>query len=335
MLCNAEIVNRKIVNSLMKAMLVYKYGAPEVFEWQDIHVPILSDNELFIKAYGSSVNPVDCAIRAGRLKAFIRLNLPAVLGVDISGIVEKVGKDVKEFSIGDRVYAFLGLNRNGAYAEFVTIPESYAALIPSNINISQAGVVPVVGLTAYQAFVELAHLKAGMAVLINGAGGGVGTFAIQIAKVMGATVTAVCSESKALLAKRIGADIVVNYHKENIFHSDQKYDVILNCVRGAEIGKWKSLLKKNGIQIVIAANPLQIPFISISNIFSSRKSIIFNVRPDGKSLTGLSELILSKKVTPVISKTFVLEDLVRAHELMELEKIPGKIAITIGPSPVN
>lgn len=316
-------------------MLIYKYGAPDVFEWQDIHVPKLNDNELLVKACGSSVNPVDCAIREGKLKAFIRLELPTVLGVDISGIVEKVGKNVKEFSIGDRVYAFLGLNRNGAYAEFVTIPESYAALIPSNLNVSQAGVVPVVGLTAYQAFVEYAHLKSDMTVLINGAGGGVGTFAIQIAKAMGATVTAVCSESKALLAKRLGADMVVNYHNENIFHSNKRYDVILNCVRGAEIGKWKSLLTKNGIQIVIAANPSQMPFISISNIFSSRRSIIFNVKPDGKSLKGLSELILSKKVTPVISKTFALEDLVMAHELMESEKIPGKIAITIGPSPLH
>lgn len=319
----------------MKAMLIYKYGPPGVFEWQDIPVPKLNDNEILVKTYGSSVNPVDCAIREGQLKAFIRLNLPAVLGVDTSGIVEKVGKNVKEFSIGDRVYAFLGLNRNGAYAEYVTIPESYAALIPSNLNVSQAGVVPVVGLTAYQAFVECAHLKPGMAVLINGAGGGVGTFAIQIAKAMGATVTAVCSESKALLVKRLGADVVVNYHNENIFHSDKRYDVILNCVRGAEIGKWKDLLKKEGIQIVIAANPVQMPFISISNIFSSRKSIIFNVKPDGKSLIGLSELILSKKVTPVISKTFALEDLVRAHEFTESEKVPGKIAITIGRSTIN
>jgi NADPH:quinone reductase-like Zn-dependent oxidoreductase len=319
----------------MKAMLIYKYGSPEVFEWQDFHVPQINDNELLVKAYGSSVNPVDCAIRAGSLKTFIRLELPAVLGVDISGIVEKVGKNVTKFSVGDRVYAFLGLKRNGAYAEFVTIPESYAALIPLNVNISQAGVIPVVGLTAFQAFVDCVPLKQGMSVLINGAGGGVGTFAIQIAKAMGADVTAVCSESKALLAKRIGADMVINYHRENIFHSDKRYDVILNCVRGSQIGKWKSLLKKNGKQIVIAANPVQMPFISLSNLFSSQKSVIFNVKPNGQSLGGLSELISTRKVKPIISKTFALEELVRAHEFCETEKVPGKVSIAIGNTPIQ
>lgn len=319
----------------MKAMLIMKYGAPEVFEWQDYHSPSLKEDEVLIKAYGSSVNPVDCALRAGKLKAFIRLDLPAVLGVDTSGIVEKVGKKVTRFSIGDRIYAFLGIDRNGAYAEYVAVPESYAAVIPSALNLSQAGVVPGVGLTAYEAFMDCAPIKQGMAVLINGGGGGVGTFAIQIAKAMGAEVTAVCSESKALLVKSLGADRVINYHRENVFHSDKKYDVILNCVRGSNILKWKNLLKSNGRQVVIAANPTQMPLISLSNVFSSRKSIIFNVKPDGNALQGLSDLIQTGKVKPVISKTFTLEELAKAHELMEKEKLPGKMAIAFGHTPVH
>ena len=317
----------------MKAMLIMKYGGPEVFEWQDYHVPQPKEDEVLIKAYGSSVNPIDCAIRAGNLRAFIRLDLPAVLGVDTSGIVEKVGKNVTRFSIGDHIYAFLGIKRNGAYAEYVAVPESFAAIIPSTLHVSQAGVVPGVGLTAYEAFTDCAPLKQGMSVLINGAGGGVGTFAIQIAKAMGAEVTAVCSESKALLVKSLGADRVINYHHENIFHSDKKYDVILNCVRGSNIGKWKNLLKNNGRQIVIAANATQMPFIILSNVFSSRKSIIFNVKPNGRALTGLSELITLEKVKPIISKTFALEELSRAQELMETEKLPGKVGITIGHTP--
>lgn len=316
----------------MKAMLIMKYGGPEVLEWQDYHIPQPKDNEVLIKAYGSSVNPVDCAIRAGKLKAFIRLDMPAVLGVDTSGIVEKVGKKVTRFSIGDPIYAFLGITRNGAYAEYVAVPESFAAVIPSTLDVSQAGVVPGVGLTAYEAFMDCAPLKQGMSVLINGAGGGVGTFAIQIAKAMGAEVTAVCSESKALLVKSLGADRVINYHHEDVFHSDKKYDVILNCVRGSDILKWKNLLKSNGRQIVIAANLSQMPLISISNVFSSRKSIIFNVKPDGKSLQGLSDLIHSGKVKPIISKTFTLAELAKAHDTLEKEKLPGKIAIAIGNS---
>lgn len=313
----------------MKAMLIYKYGGPEVFEWQDFHVPQLKDDEILIKSYGSSVNPVDCAFRQGHMKTFFRLDFPAVLGVDVSGIVEKTGKNVTRFSIGDRVYAFTGLDRNGAYAEYTAIPEAYAALIPQKLTVTQAGAVPVVGLTAYEAFVDIAPVKKGMNVLINGAGGGVGTFAVQIAKALEAHVTAVCSESKALLVKNLGADRIVNYHRENIFHTDKKFDVILNCVRGSDIGKWKSLLNNNGKQIVIAANPVQMPMISLSNIFSSRKSIIFNVKPDGRSLQGLSDLISSGKVKPVISKTFTLEELAMAHQHCETENVAGKIAISI------
>lgn len=312
----------------MKAMLIYTYGGPEVFEWQDFHVPQLKDDEILIKAYGSSVNPVDCAFRQGHLKTFFRLDFPAILGVDVSGIVENVGKKVTKYSIGDRVYAFTGLDRNGAYAEYVTIPESYAALIPDNLNVTQAGAIPVVGLTAYEAFVDIAPLKKGMHVLINGAGGGVGTFAVQIAKTMGTHVTAVCSESKALLVKNLGADTVINYHRENIFHTDKRFDVILNCVRGSDIGKWKGLLNTNGRQVVIAANPVQMPMISISNIFSSRKSIIFNVKPDGRALQRLSDLISSGKVKPIVSKTFSLEELAMAHQHCETESVAGKIAIS-------
>ncbi|MGE5393209.1 MAG: NADP-dependent oxidoreductase [Candidatus Saccharibacteria bacterium] len=315
----------------MKAMLIYKYGGPEVFEWQDFHVPQIKDDEILIKAYGSSVNPVDCAFRQGHMKTFFRLDFPAVLGVDVSGIVEKTGKNVTKFSIGDRVYAFTGLDRNGAYAEYAAIPETYAALIPDNLNVTQAGAIPVVGLTAYEAFVDVAPLKKGMNVLINGAGGGVGTFAVQIAKAMGAHVTAVCSESKALLVKNLGADTVVNYHRENIFHSDKKFDVILNCVRGSDIGKWKGLLNNNGKQVVIAANPVQMPMISLSNIFSSRKSVIFNVKPDGKALQELSNLISTNKVKPIVSKTFSLEELATAHHYCETESFAGKIAISYTP----
>jgi NADPH:quinone reductase-like Zn-dependent oxidoreductase len=317
----------------MKAMLIYKYGSPEVFEWQDYHVPQLKEDEILIKVFGSSVNPVDCAFRQGHLKTFFKLNFPAILGVDVSGIVELTGKNVTQFSVGDRVYAFTGLDRNGAYAEYAAIPESYAAIIPENMDVTQAGAVPVVGLTAYEAFVDIAPLQKGMNVLINGAGGGVGTFAVQIAKAMGAHVTGVCSESKALLVKNLGADTVVNYHRENIFHSNKTFDVILNCVRGSDIGKWKSLLNNHGKQIVIAANPVQMPMISLSNIFSTRKSIIFNVKPDGKALKELSELILSGKVKPVISKTFSLEELAMAHQHCETENVAGKIAITIMNKP--
>jgi NADPH:quinone reductase-like Zn-dependent oxidoreductase len=168
-----------------------------------------------------------------------------------------------------------------------------------------------------------------MKVLINGAGGGVGTIAVQIAKALGAEVTAVCSESKATVVKRMGADVVVNYHREDIFKSAKKFDVILNCVRGSNFVQWKKLLTKEGKQIVIAANPNQLRSIKLSNLFSSKKSIIFHVRADGNALKGISELISAQKVKPIISKTFALNALIRAHRLFETEGVAGKISIAM------
>lgn len=148
------------------------------------------------------------------LKSFIRLKLPAVLGVDVSGIVEKTGKNVKQYKAGDRVYAFLGINRNGAYAQYTTVPEAFAAHVPKNLDITEAGVVPGVGMTAYEAFTEYVPLKKGMLLMINGATGGVGTFAIQIAKHFGAEVTAVCSTERTGLAKTLGAHWTIDSKKD-------------------------------------------------------------------------------------------------------------------------
>ena len=164
----------------MKAMIIKQYGEPEVFEPGEIETPKINDYEILVKVYGSSVNPVDTGIRRGLLKYFVKLKLPAIIGVDVSGEVVKVGRNVTKFEIGNKVYAFLGISKNGGYGEFVSIPESFAALVPDNLNITEAGTVPGVGMTAYEAFTVHAPVKKGMKVLINGATGGVGTYAKMI-----------------------------------------------------------------------------------------------------------------------------------------------------------
>lgn len=313
----------------MKAMLINKYGNPDVFYFGEIVKPKIKEDEILVKVFGSSVNPVDTGIRKGLLKSFVRLKLPAILGVDVSGEVVEVGTAVSKFKVGDNVYAFLGIHQNGGYGEFVSMPESFAALTPDNLNITEAGTVPGVGMTAYEAFTIHAPVKPGMKVLINGATGGVGTYAIQIAKYFDAEVTAVCSAGKVELAKQLGADIIIDYGKTDILQTKERYDVVLNCVRGIGFKKFLKLLKPGGKSVVIADNPVKIPLMKFFNLFSSRKSIFFFVKTDGQILEGLSGLIESGEVKPVIEKIYPWKELSSAHRHVEAGKIAGKIGIEI------
>jgi len=313
----------------MKAMLIDTYGEPDVFRFGETEKPRIKNNEILIKVAGSSVNPVDAGIRKGLLKSFVKLKLPAVLGVDASGEVVEAGKDVKKFKVGDKVYAFLGIKKNGGYGEFVSIPESFAALIPQNINIVEAGVVPGVGMTAYEAFYVQTKLEAGEKVLINGAAGGVGTYAVQIAKNIGAEVTGVCSTSKVDFVRQLGADKVIDYKKESLYLVYDRYDVILNCVRGVKISLLKKLLKPEGRLIEITSVPLLTPVYKLVNIFSSKKIFSFFVKTDGKNLGGLTKLIEAGKVKPVIEKTYSWKELSEAHKHVETGRVAGKVCIRV------
>jgi NADPH:quinone reductase-like Zn-dependent oxidoreductase len=313
----------------MKAMLINSYGSPDMFGYGDIETPAISESEILVRVKGSSVNPVDCGIRAGLLKSFVRLKLPAVLGVDVSGEVVEAGRNVTKFKVGDKVYAFMGIKRNGGYGEFVAIPESFAARTPRNISVAEAGVVPGAGMTAVEAFTTHAALKAGDEVLINGAAGGVGTYAIQIAKRMGAHVTAVCSAGKINLARELGADSVIDYSREDLHGTKTRYDVILNCVRGMSDMKLARLLKPRRTLVSIVGNPLLIPFLKLRNLFSSKKVIAFFVATDGENLQKLTEWIEQGKVKPIVEKTYSWKQLADAHRHCETGRVAGKIAIEV------
>jgi len=310
-------------------MLIRSYGDPEVFYLGETKMPVIKDDEILIKVYGSSVNPVDTGIRRGLLKNFVRLKLPAVLGVDISGEVVEIGKKVQKFKTGDKVYAFTGIFKNGGYGEYIAIPDSFAAIVPPNLNVIEAGVVPGVGMTAYEAFTIHAPITPGMKILINGATGGVGTYAIQIAKYFGAEVTAVCSTAKAGLANQLGADKIIDYQVYNILNEKERYDIILNCVRGIPFNKFLKLLKPGGKSLVITASPSEVPLIKLYNLFSFKKTITFFVKTDGKILERLSNLIQEDKVKPIIEKTYLWKDLAQAHRHVETGKIAGRVGVSM------
>jgi NADPH:quinone reductase-like Zn-dependent oxidoreductase len=313
----------------MNAMLIHKYGGPEVFQFGEIETPQIKDDEILVKVKGSSVNPVDAGIRRGLLKSFVRLKLPAVLGVDVAGEVVEVGKNVRRFKPGDRAFAFTGIQKGGGYGEFAAMPESFAAHFPENITFPEAGNVPGVGLTAFEAFTVRAPLRPGMKVLVYGAGGGVGVFAVQIAKALGAQVTGIVSTPKMELVKNLGADVVIDYKKEDPFATPERFDVLLNCVRGESNARLKRLLRPGGKLLDIMGNPLLTPFVKLANLFSSKKTVRFMVGTNGELLEGLSRLIGEGKVKPVVEKAFSWKELSAAHRLVEAGKMAGKIAISI------
>jgi NADPH:quinone reductase-like Zn-dependent oxidoreductase len=301
-------------------MLIHRYGGPEVFEPGEIATPRPGRGEVLVRVCSSSVNPVDCGIRAGMLKSFNRLRLPAVLGVDVAGEVAELGEGVTRFSPGDRVFAFTGIKVGGGYGELVVLPESYLGRVPAALSWAEAGTVPGVGATAYEAFTVRAPLKPGMRVFINGAAGGVGTYAIQIAKALGAEVTATCSEAKASIVRDLGADHVIDYTKGDPFASGHgTFDVVLDAVRGTSLARLRQLLRPGGVLVTINGLPWDVPVAWLRNLVSSRRTVVFFVKTSGALLDGLAKMIEKGQVRPVVEKTYTWDELPEAHRRVETD----------------
>jgi NADPH:quinone reductase-like Zn-dependent oxidoreductase len=312
----------------MKAMLIRRYGGPEVFEPGELPSPRAGRGEVLVRVRGSSVNPVDAAIRAGHLRLVVRLRLPAVLGVDVAGEVVETGEDVTRWSPGDRVFAYMGLARGGGYGELAVVPESFLAHVPGRLSWAEAGTVPGVGASAYQALTMHAPLKPGMRVFVNGGAGGVGTYAIQIAKALGAEVTATCSTPKEALVRELGADHILDYTKTDPFVAKQgSYDVVLNAVRGAPLERLRHLLRSGGRVVTLTGNPPQAVFARIRNLVSSRRTVIMFVHTSGAILEGLASMIDKGQVRPVIESTFTWNQLADAHRRVETGRVAGKVAV--------
>ena len=313
----------------MKAMVVRAYGEPDAFEYAELETPRPKADEVLVRVRGSGVNPFDCTIRSGALKAFIRLRLPAVLGVDLAGEVAEVGRSVSRFKPGDRVYAYVA-ERGGGYGEFAAVPESLVARAPKNVRLEEAGVVPGVALTAHEAFTKHAQLKRGDRVLIVGAAGGVGSFAVQVAKAFGARVTGVCSGPKAAFVEGLGADAVVDYTTSDPLELRDRFDVILYAVRDGRQGKFRRLLKARGRIVVLTHSPFWIPVAIAQNLVSRRKNAMFYVKGDGKRLDEVTRLIEEGRVRVAIHASYSWRELGRAHQECEAGRTLGKIAVRIG-----
>ena len=312
----------------MKAAVINSYGSPEVFEITDIPKPEIFENELLIKVKASSINPVDYKIRKGNLKLILGSKFPIVLGFDVAGEVVKAGSKVSKFKKGDLVYGRLNRKYGRAYAEYAAGSESVFALKPENISFEEAAAIPLAGLTALQAFTNTFKLEKGHQVLINGASGGVGHFAIQIVKLLEAECTAVCSSSHGKMLSESNVENFIDYSREDFKNSVKEYDVIFDVVGKESFLTCRHILKPGGVYITSLPRPKLIIHRLIS-YFTKGKVKTLLMKSRGSDLEFLNGLINDGKFKVFIDKVFSLEEIADAHAYCEKGHVEGKVVVRI------
>jgi len=326
----------------MKAILHTKYGPPDELQLKEVEKPVPKDNEVLIKIHATTVTTSDCNVRNFTFvpKLFLlpsRMNFGFkkpkinILGIDLAGEIEAVGKDVKRFKEGDQVFGTPELAL-GAHAEYICIPEDGVLTIkPANTTWEEAASIPLAGNTALYFIRDLGNIQAGQEVLINGASGGIGTFAVQLAKYYGAEVTGVCSTTNLEMVKSLGADKVIDYTKEDFTKTSQTYDVIFDAVSKSSFSRCKSSLKKKGIYLVTLPKLAFLLQMLWTSIIGSKK-VIFgggSACERKESLIFLKELIEAEKMISVIDRRYPLEQTAEAHRYVESGQKKGNVVITL------
>jgi NADPH:quinone reductase-like Zn-dependent oxidoreductase len=309
----------------MKAVVANEFGGPEVLKYQDAPKPEPKNDEILVRVIAAAVNPVDTYVRQGK---FLKSSGPIIIGYDIAGIVERTGPEARRFKPGDQVYCYLSVMRGGGYAEYAVAKESETALKPKNINFVEAAAVPLAATTAWQALIDSAKIDKGQRVLIHGGSGGVGSFAIQIAKARGAKVIATASTVHQQLLKQLGVDQAIDYTTTKFEDVVKDVDVVLNCVRADALGRSYGVVKKGGVIVSITDEPDQTECAK-HGITCSR----MGAHPDSKVLEELTKLIESRKMKPIVSQTFPLAEASKAHQQVETRHTLGKIVLKVAEQP--
>src|SRR5215813_10011282 len=300
----------------MKAIVVSKYGPPDVLKCEEVEKPTATDDEVVLKVRAASVNPLDRMVTGKpyfiRLLAGLRKPKDTRLGRDVAGQVESVGRNVTRFKPGDAVFGTC----RGAFAEYACASESKLAIKPNKVTFEQAASAPVAALTALQGLRDKGQIQAGQKVLINGAAGGVGTFAVQLARLFGANVTGVCSTTNVDMVRSIGADRVIDYTQNDFTKSGERYDLFLDCVGNHSLSACRRVLNPKGTLVMVGApdDGRAIALIArmiealVWSRFGAKKMIFFIARMNTKDLTAVGEFMSAGKVTPVIGKSYRLTD---------------------------
>jgi NADPH:quinone reductase-like Zn-dependent oxidoreductase len=332
----------------MKAFILDRYGTADRVRAGDMPDPELREDAVLVQVHAAGVNLLDSKIRNGEFKLILRYGLPLVLGHDVAGVVIRVGPRVRRFKAGDEVYARPADGRIGAFAEFIAIKEDDVAIKPKALTMEEAASIPLVGLTAWQALIERANLKKGQRVLIHAGSGGVGTFAIQLAKHIGATVATTTSTANVDLVRSLGADVVIDYKKEDFSHVLRDYDVVLNSLDKVTLEKSLRVLKPGGQLISISGPPdaafarsigaswvfrMIIGFLSYGIRAKAKRrhaqySFLF-MRADGGQLTKITSLIDDRLIRPVVDRVFPFASTKEAMAYVEAGRAKGKVVVSL------
>ena len=311
----------------MKAVRIHNYGGPEVLKYEDAPRPQPAKGEVLIRVHATSVNPIDWKVRAGYMRDFLPHSFPLILGWDVSGVIEEVGSNpitAGRFKKGDEVYSLSGHTRNGAYAEYIVVRESEVALKPNALHHIRAAAVPLAALTAWQALFDTAQLKPEQRVLIHAAAGGVGHFAVQLAKWRGAHVIGTASVKNHEMLYDLGADELIDYTTQRFEDVARNIDVVLDTIGSETQERSWQLLKKGGILVSL----VQAPSESKAKELGVR-GVRLGARPNGQELAEIAKVIDAGKLAPVIDRILPLSEARRAHQLSESGHTHGKIVLRV------
>jgi len=322
----------------MKAIVYEKYGPPDVLHLKEVAKPVPKDNEVLIKVHATTVTKYDCWMRSStaptgfgflmRIASGLRKPKQPILGTELAGEIEAVGKDVGLFKEGDQVFGDTGMS-SGAYVEYICLPENGAvALKPANMTYEETAAIPYGALTALF-FLRKGNIQSGQKVLIFGASGGVGNYAVQLAKYFGAEVTGVCSTTKVEFVKSLGADKVIDYIKEDFTKSGQTYDIIFDTVGKSPVLGCKRSLKKNGYYLLTTFGLPKLVQILWLSMTSSKKVFMGTLKERAEDLVFLKELIEAGKIKSVIDRSYPMEQIAEAHRYVETWNKKGNVAITV------
>lgn len=332
----------------MKAYTINSYGKKNDLQLTELPEPPVQENDVLVQVHSASVNQLDSKIKNGEFKFLLPYKMPLVLGHDVAGVITKVGTKVSRFKIGDEVYARPADYRIGTFAEFISINENDVALKPSNITMDEAASIPLIGLTSWQALIETANVEKGQKVFIQAGSGGVGTFAIQLAKHLGATVATTTSAANFDLVKSLGADVVIDYRKDDFEAILKNYDVVLNSQDSKTLEKSLRILKPGGKAISISGPPTStfarefgLPWyvklvtkILSRNINKMAKELnvtylFLLMKANGRQLSKISSLINSGEIRPVVDRIFSFAEANEAMRYVESGRAKGKVVINV------
>jgi NADPH:quinone reductase-like Zn-dependent oxidoreductase len=316
------IVHRREKN--MKAVRIHNYGGPNVLKYEDAARPEPQAGEVLVRVHGAGVNPIDWKVREGHMKDFWPHKFPLILGWDLSGVVEEVGKGVSRFKIGDEVYSLPDPTRDGAYADYIVVRESELAFKPNSLHHIRAAAVPLAALTAWQSLFDTAQLQPGQRVLIHAGSGGVGHFAVQFAKWKGAYVFATASTKNQDLLRKLGVDEPIDYTQQRFEDVARNIDIVLDIMGGETQERSWPVLKQGGVLVSLVQPPSE----EKAKELGIRPALL-GAQPNGAQIAEIAKMIDSGQLAPVINRILPLSEARRAHELSQAGHTHGKIVLRV------